>query len=451
MKLKVVMTGVTEATKDVTIRNPSATLVNLRAAIAVHFKTDPHRFRMVHSTVCMDDETRLLSASGIRDGDTITLVAKRDREESDDRASGEPEAIHSAASLSGTTAGPAGDARASASLSISQIMDAMGLASNRSSLAGLESGRSTGVASTVAAGVREPGAGSSRVQSQRSTLNSNRSTNARHTAPHGIEDESISLDFMRQGDHDDDEDDSDVEEEDDAEESDEESDGEAEEEDPVAAEQHELVQLLLDTPNVVALRDQFLQSPEAMLAQIQANNPRLFQLIASHAQFFLELVQNEDLLAALREEAESADEHYLYEEGEEDEEDEEESEMLTNMLLQALQHQSAARTARDNRNRSSDEDVPSLVPSGRSTTTETVSRRTVPLDGVGGGPSGSSASAAIVSSTPIPATISPEDQEKIESLMQLGFTREQCTAAFFRTNRSLDRAANMLFENPPSI
>jgi uncharacterized UBP type Zn finger protein len=51
----------------------------------------------------------------------------------------------------------------------------------------------------------------------------------------------------------------------------------------------------------------------------------------------------------------------------------------------------------------------------------------------------------------VPAVISQEDQDKIESLMQLGFTREQCTAAFYRTNRSVERAANMLFENPPTL
>ena len=477
MKLQVVFTSAVETQKkDVNIRNPNATIANLRAAIAVHFKIDPHRFRMIHSLAAMDDEAVLLSASGIRDGDVITLVAKRDRE---DAAAAVVEIAPTAPNASeggAPQAAPGGPpaavqdvsraSNASSSLSIGQIVEALALASARSSIAetaGPGSTRSTGVASTVAAG---------RIPSIRSTVASNRSTRNRHTAPHGIDPEPISLDFAR-GHEDEDENDDEEDWEDEEGSFDDEGDDEEDddEEDPEMAEQQELVQLLLEAPNVLELRDQFLHAPEAMLTQIRDTNPRLFQLIASNSQFFLELVQNEDLLATLREEAEG-DAHYLYEEGEveEDSEDEAQSEMISNMLINALQQQAASRGGagrlagenaaplRDGAGAGgSSSNPPSLLPSGRSTRSSHPNRHDSSTSlrrnrgGAGGSTSSSTAQPLGGAAMVVPENISPEDNEKIESLIQLGFTREQCTAAFFRCNRSVERAANMLFENLPTI
>jgi hypothetical protein len=45
-----------------------------------------------------------------------------------------------------------------------------------------------------------------------------------------------------------------------------------------------------------------------------------------------------------------------------------------------------------------------------------------------------------------PPALTPEDQGNIETLMQLGFSREQCVSAYLRCSKNVDRAAGALFE-----
>jgi hypothetical protein len=167
-----------------------------------------------------------------------------------------------------------------------------------------------------------------------------------------------------------------------------------------AAETAEMVSLLLDVPNLLEMRDQFLHDPQQVLQEIQRSNPRLFQLIATHNARFLELVQSESLLQTLRDEQLMQEEHLE----ELEEMDEEQQELLAQMLMGALEQEARVGSESNGPQRG---EVPQDIPG--------------------------------------------EDMEKIEQLMQLGFTREQCVAAFYRSGRNAELAANMLFDNPPTI
>ncbi|KEG12540.1 hypothetical protein DQ04_01631060 [Trypanosoma grayi] len=174
----------------------------------------------------------------------------------------------------------------------------------------------------------------------------------------------------------------------------------------------ELLSHLLETvPNLVEMRQQFLTNPAEIMRQVQENDPRLFELITANHQEFLELVNNEDLVTTLQQQQEMQA-AFLDEEGA-FEDDEEMEEAVGSLMAQYLLSGGGS----DNSKATED-----AGDSGQSETQRYLER--VPTE---------------------------EEEGKIEQLMQLGFTRDQCRVAFFKTKGSLERAANLLFEDPPQL
>ncbi|EAN94267.1 hypothetical protein C3747_13g177 [Trypanosoma cruzi] len=166
----------------------------------------------------------------------------------------------------------------------------------------------------------------------------------------------------------------------------------------------ELLSHLLETvPNLVEMRQQFLSNPAEIMQQIQERDPRLLELITSNYQEFLDLVNNEDLVETLQREQEEAHAAIF---GEEEELDEEVEEAVSSLLAQF--------TVRGGLSEEADDE-----------STEAQNYLERPL--------------------------TEEEEAKVEQLMQLGFTRDQCKVAFFKAKRSLERAANLLFEDPPQL
>lgn len=365
MKLKVKQTGLVEKELDVTIKNPAATIANVRAAIAIHFKLDPHSFTMIHQTASLEDATKLLTQSGVAEGDCITLVTKRPREESDAAVAAADRPTVASAPVPVTSSAPA---------------------------------------STTA--------------SARSTGGQRR---RRVTVPHVLAEEPD--EFLEQHQNADDSDD-----EPEFDEEDEEEEGEE-----VDSDLADMVSEILSIPDILSLREQFLHNPQQVLQGIQNTNPRLFQLITRYHQQFLDLVQNQELLETLQMEQDEEDATYIGEEMEEM--DEEEEAMLHDAIIQALEQERNS--------------VESSATLGRNATQILSNRSTAVSSRANTGGEGGAATAT--TGRRIPEVISDEDNAKIEELMSFGFTKEQCTAAFFQCNRSMDRAANLLFENPPTI
>lgn len=169
--------------------------------------------------------------------------------------------------------------------------------------------------------------------------------------------------------------------------------------------QEAMLARLFEVPNLIEMRQRFLADPEGVLRQISADDPVLLELIAKNRQAFLDLVCNDNFFEELQRDRE---------EGvmttEEDEEFDEE--MLEEVMSQFL----AAASDLD------DEAVVEQQDEDGSETQRYLDR--------------------------VPTEV---EEEKIEQLMQLGFTREQCKVAFFKAKRSIERAANLLFENPPQL
>ena len=184
--------------------------------------------------------------------------------------------------------------------------------------------------------------------------------------------------------------------------------GEDEELSPEDDERGRLAMGLMALGNPRDLSRRFIANPTEVLADLQQNQPELFNLIGRHNQFFLDLVN---------EGANITDEEMEEMEGMEEEEDfSDDSEAMddaTEMFLAAARRGGRGRGGRGG-----------AVLSG--------------------GPSASGGA-------PPPRPLTDDDNAKIEQLMQLGFTREQCTAAYLRCGRNPERAANMLFENPPDV
>lgn len=433
MKLKVRQTGVVEKELDVNIRNPTATLSNVRAAISILFKLEPHSFRMVHESAVLDDDKVLLSSTGVRDGDLVTLVAKRARE--DEEGAGVQAASSSAATASGGAPPNATVASASAS-SVSEE-------------------RLTVPAPRAANAAKK--------HSRRATAGS------RPTVPHPLADDDEDP-FLAQR--------IEADEREEAEG----NNSEEDEEDEIASDDDgddgqnselgEMVSALLSVPNILDLRQEFLENPQRVLAQIQQTNPRLFHLISTHNQEFLEMVQNETLLHALQEEQEMTEAFIGNEEDEELDSDEEAE--IHQMLLAAMGADAAEGHLGDADDHDEDDAggdsdrVGSAATLGRNATQilesfrNSAASRAASSRRVGHEAASTDASSAATANTGscvassartgmnVPSVIPEEDSQKIESLMQLGFTREQCTSAFYRCSRSIERAANLLFEGMPS-
>lgn len=408
MKIQVRQTGVVEKDKDVNIRNPSATVGNMRAAIAIIFRLEPHSFRMVRDGVDLDDDKKLLSATGLKEMDVVQLVVKRPRDD---------DATDTTVAAAPSTATNPTSATAEAAA-----------ASDRPTIAAPPAARPTAAHAPV-------------VPEADSFLE------ARLRADAEEEENQVDSD----GSEGDDDENAEVSERD--------------------AEVGEMISQLLHVPNILDMRQQFLENPQQVLSQIQTSNPRLFQLIARHNEEFLEMVSNEPLLAALREEQMFEDEEAYI--GEEDEELDSEAEAEVHQMIlaalagDAVDHPDDANALNEileavNNHDDGNDDTIDVDVRQRAFDLMRIGRRQRPQQSPGtsstpgaepttGNATEPVATASTSQPRRVPEVISDEDNKKIEELMQLGFTKEQCTAAFFRCNRSIERAANMLFEGVPQL
>ncbi|ORC90222.1 uncharacterized protein TM35_000092720 [Trypanosoma theileri] len=179
-----------------------------------------------------------------------------------------------------------------------------------------------------------------------------------------------------------------------------------------------LSHLLATVPNLLEMRQQFLANPAEIMQQIREQDPRLFELITANHQEFLDLVNNEALVETLQREQEE-EQNGLLDEEEGDFEYEDEAEDLINSLMAEYMGSVAAAALADG----DDENEPNEATDVAITETQRYLDR-IPTE---------------------------EEEAKIEQLMQLGFTKDQCKVAFFKAKRSLERAANLLFEDPPQL
>ncbi|CAD2218541.1 XPC-binding domain/UBA/TS-N domain containing protein, putative [Angomonas deanei] len=171
------------------------------------------------------------------------------------------------------------------------------------------------------------------------------------------------------------------------------------------------------------LRERFLHSPQEIMTEIQTNHPDLFLLISKHQEAFLELMNNEQLVESLQD-GELVD-------NEDEEFDEEQLGQLDEMIMAAMQDGGADGAAL--RQLLSGED------GGDMDEEEGEGDDGVVLYG-------GDDMKRIADFEP-----TEEDEKKIQELVQLGFTYEQCKYAFYKCHRSVERAANMLFEQPPQL
>jgi hypothetical protein len=76
------------ASHEIDIKNPKATVANLRAAVAVKFKLSAADFRLTHGGITGLDgsDAQKLSELALAEGDTVTVVMKRAREEARQQA-----------------------------------------------------------------------------------------------------------------------------------------------------------------------------------------------------------------------------------------------------------------------------------------------------------------------------------------------------------------------------
>lgn len=175
--------------------------------------------------------------------------------------------------------------------------------------------------------------------------------------------------------------------------------------------------LIESVDDLVDMRQRFIADPEGIMRHIQENDPTLYQLIAENQSEFLELVNNEELVKTLQMEKEMDDEEF--EDGEEGdfEMTEEEQEAMQQAFLDYVQRTVGGGDA-------------GAVTEGDAPSAGTTVGATVNVDGI---------------------APTEEEEEKIQTLVQLGFTYKQCKEAFYKCHRSVDRAANYLFEHPPSL
>ncbi|RNF21621.1 uncharacterized protein Tco025E_03462 [Trypanosoma conorhini] len=339
LTVKCSMGAETNTTKELVIHNPAATLSNLRAAIAINFRLPVHGFRMVHDAVELSCEKVLLRDSGIRDGDVIVVDGKREREREG--------------------AGAATDNALAPKRAVEVPLGCQQPSGPRQAVAAPTPATTTSATPASAEPTAVEGSGEA----------------VGTPAVHGDGAAAAAA------------------EEEEEEEDEEEENGPA-----------ELLSHLLGTvPNLVEMRRQFLTNPAEIMRQIQESDPRLLELITGNYQEFLDLVNNEELVATLQREQEETHAALF---DEEEELDEETEEAVNSLLAQFMAGGDFSEEAENG-------------------TSETQNYLERPL--------------------------TEEEEAKIEQLMQLGFTRDQCKVAFFKAKRSLDRAANLLFEDPPQL
>lgn len=186
--------------------------------------------------------------------------------------------------------------------------------------------------------------------------------------------------------------------------------------------------LLEVVPDLVELRREFLSNPQAVMERIQREDPTLFQLITAHQEAFVGLINNEEAIATIQGDRDLG-------EGDDDEElDEETMAHLLGLLAggtNGLEDDSDSEA--DDGDANSEEGHVELGLGDLAALQD-------------GGDGGKEAKARILAFPP-----TEEDEQKIQQLTQLGFPYDVCKVAFYRSHRSLERAANLLFEHPPQL
>jgi hypothetical protein len=240
MQINVSLDGA--APVPITIRNPGATIANLRAAVAVTLKLGANSFEMFldSSDKAISDETPKLTAVGVKDGSTVAVKRKRGRD---------GEAV-----VETTTVAQANPAQ-----------------------------RPPRSEAAVAGRTRAP------MEQLLAALHAGRGLEAADDDDFDDDDEedddeetdfesmsgSLADDAMFEGLGVDDEEGS-----------------ESESDTRFGPEEVELLQRLLALPNIDTLKNRFRSDPRAAMADIQATSPELFNLIARHTQFYLNFVND---------------------------------------------------------------------------------------------------------------------------------------------------------------
>ncbi|EPY20381.1 hypothetical protein STCU_09020 [Strigomonas culicis] len=219
-------------------------------------------------------------------------------------------------------------------------------------------------------------------------------------------------------------------------------DAEEDSEDPVTTNKMELYSAFFESvPNLVEFRKQFLADPQASMLKMQKDNPALFQLIAANQEAWLELINDEETIKAIQED--QVEEIDLGDEPDE-EMDEAQLAAFNRMLMEA-----GGAPNEDGEIEIDGESLRALLQGG-SEDYEDGSQ-----DGEGSDGEMLQTNSVIGPNVAVEKVLayvpSDDEEKKIQDLVQLGFTYNQCKVAFYRCLRSVERAANMLFESPPKI
>lgn len=435
-------------TKDVKVVNSKATLLNLRAVIAFKFRIALYSFAILYhgnrSSVDLTDEKKTLGDCGLQEGDTLLLWSKRSRlEDAHTVMSAAPPVLSTTRSehLSKTSRVDVTENVMSEALPDSSVAVVAGDTNIRTGelCSSSSSHDARDLASTTMVSVSEDVRG---VSHQRINLVANEPTSA--PVPESNSDESAA---------DEDEDDRVVSRNQHGAVTQEEA-GEA-----AGGGPEQLYERLMEVvPNLVEMRQQFLADPQAILQRIEQSDSRLFSLITANQEAFLELVNNEETVRLLQAEKDDTwddddDDEDDYSEAEFDEEDmefgenlegDDDDEEISEATMQAISSIFMRRLNAAMSGQAGAVEASDTVDSGdednhtreNSTNTARAYSGSMPLND----------REAILAYVP-----SVEDDRKIEELTQLGFSHEQAKIAFYMCRRSLDRAANYLFESPPQL
>ena len=462
LKLDVKMVGGDTATviKTITIRNPAATVANLMASVAMCFRLPAGSFRLYHSSAQLDVDSKKLSDLGLKDGDEITVRSKRGRDEAaspDAAAEGAAASRHvdvaaaipaaPATSVTSSTQSPSRSVAASGPLLAVAAVTPVPAPTAEGPTAAPTAPTPPAVAAPTAppvsaaaftverllhlgisrddaeAIIRESNGdarratellltgmyGARNAPPARATTTTETPTTAstvppavvppaaarrhRQTRPLRLEPDDEDEDFEDlEGDGDEDGDDEEGDSSDEEDEEDDDDDFEAALGDLDLSAHQDFLQLLMTLDDAGTLPARFAADPVATMARIQSARPEVFAAIVQNQELF------HDIMARLN----GVDMH-----GEEDEDEDDNDGFEDEAGFLALD----------------DAAVPLAPPGG------TTPGATVPSPSGGG-------------STP---ALTERDNMQIENLMQLGFSREQVLAAYFRAGRNPDRAAGILF------
>lgn len=227
-------------------------------------------------------------------------------------------------------------------------------------------------------------------------------------------------------------------------------DADEEDDDPVAASKMDLYSTFFETvPNLIQFRKEFLADPQGSMLKMQKDNPALFQLIAANQEAWLELINDENTIKTIQEDQ---TEEIDLGESPDEEMDEAQLEEFNNMLMQLggapnesgeveLDGEALRALLQGGDADEDDQDDDDDHDDGAVLGSDADDGLTV------NSVSGPNASVEKV----LAYVPSEDDEKKIQDLVQLGFSYNQCKVAFYRCLRSVERAANLLFEQPPQV